>query len=619
MKYLIFLLKKIIKRKAPSLAAFLFRIKKLYNVLTMKQRKQLLFLFALQMASSIINLASVFSMVPFLTMAFAPDAISGNVWIVRFKEFTGINDNLYFTAMLGIISLSMLVIHYLIDYSYKIKSWKIIDDIKAGFFTKLAGHYLSAPYAFHLRKHSSLLLNNIMQKNFNVLNILVHGTIGFLSNIIFMSLAIIAMIVNNIVLFIGFAVLITALLFIYIKRKSRLISFYHSDNMRLQPSINKLILESFQSIEDITISGKAKYFNDLISDKFTTVNRNSRRVQKIQYWFQPLAEILAYGMITGIILIFIFYFDKNALPSIAIFGLLLHRMLPRFGSLFSAYANFKNGVINYDFIEEDLLLAFRSTLRPRDTRRIPFKNNLEIDGVTYKYHKSTTRAVDNLTMTIPVGSRIGIAGYSGSGKSTLVKMLAGLLQPTSGEIRLDGVVLNDKRIPGWQNMIGYVSQQIAMLEATVAENIALELEDDNIDREKVQQVLRITELTSVVGKLEYGMDTLVGERGVIFSGGERQRLVIARALYRDPKVIIFDEATSALDSITEDAIVTSLKKSLDRKHTMIMIAHRISTIADCDVIYCMENGRIVESGTYRQLIAGSERFKKLAKVASVAA
>ena len=206
------------------------------------------------------------------------------------------------------------------------------------------------------------------------------------------------------------------------------------------------------------------------------------------------------------------------------------------------------------------MLAFQKSLQPRNRKRLPFEDKLELRDLVYTYPRATTPAVAGVSLEIPKGARIGFAGFSGSGKSTLMKLLLGLLQPQQGQVRIDGVPLDDKSIGGWQNQIGYVSQQVVLLDATVAQNVALELDDNSVDRERVNEVLRLVAMKDTIGDLVDGIDTMVGEKGINFSGGQRQRIAIARALYQQPAVVVFDEATSALDSINEDLVIAGLKE-----------------------------------------------------------
>ena len=191
-------------------------------------------------------------------------------------------------------------------------------------------------------------------------------------------------------------------------------------------------------------------------------------------------------------------------------------------------------------------------------------------------------------------------GKSGSGKSTLVDIIIGLLEPSTGEILIDDKNICAKKI-SWQKQIGYVPQEVYLLDDTIRNNITFGIEKEEIDEKLLSDVIEKSQLKNLINSLSNKLDTLIGDRGARLSGGEKQRIGIARALYNKPKVIVFDEATSALDNITEGKVMNSITSLKDKK-TMILIAHRLSTLKDCDQILVMENGQIVECGQHDELV-----------------
>ena len=224
-----------------------------------------------------------------------------------------------------------------------------------------------------------------------------------------------------------------------------------------------------------------------------------------------------------------------------------------------------------------------------------------------------------MTIEIPANTRIGIVGATGSGKSTLIDIIIGLLEPQSGSIIADGMPIDEHNLASWQSNLGYVPQHIYLSDDTVARNIAFGLSDENIDMERVACAARLARIESFIdSELPSGYDTLIGERGVRLSGGQRQRIGIARALYYDPGVLVFDEATSALDSVTEEELMDSISQLAQRK-TTILVAHRITTVRNCDMIYVIENGSIAGQGNYTELIQSSEAFRALARNSAPAA
>ena len=214
-------------------------------------------------------------------------------------------------------------------------------------------------------------------------------------------------------------------------------------------------------------------------------------------------------------------------------------------------------------------------------------------------------------MTIGVNQVIGLVGASGSGKSTSIDILLGLIQPEKGELLIDGEPITKQQLRAWQNSLGFVPQSIFLADSSIRENIAFGLPPELVDEKKVQRAATMAHLDELLAELPDGLNTRVGERGVQLSGGQRQRIGIARALYHDADVLILDEATSALDGITEKLIMDAIH-DFSGKKTIIMIAHRLTTVKQCDVIFMMSQGEVVDSGTFDELAARSQVFQRMA-------
>ena len=230
--------------------------------------------------------------------------------------------------------------------------------------------------------------------------------------------------------------------------------------------------------------------------------------------------------------------------------------------------------------------------------------------ITFRYPKKSLNVLNKLNITFPVNSTIGLVGKSGSGKSTLIDILLRLIKPDSGDLIVDNTIIDDKNSRSWQNSIGFVPQHIFLSEGTIAENIAFGVERERIDLNRVNHALELSHLSDFVYKLENGIHSKVGERGVQLSGGQKQRIGIARALYHDAKILIFDEATSSLDGITEKMIMNAIDQFKGKK-TIILIAHRLKTIQKCDEIFFIEKGQVTDRGTYEELLRRNESFKRM--------
>ena len=245
-----------------------------------------------------------------------------------------------------------------------------------------------------------------------------------------------------------------------------------------------------------------------------------------------------------------------------------------------------------------------------DEKKLNFSKSLVLSNIIFKYPKNEKSAVENISMSILPNQLIGFVGESGSGKSTLADLIIGLITQNSGEILIDGVNLGSANLRAWQNAIGYVPQSIFLADASIAENIAFGVKLEDIDFQQINKVIKLSNLDDTVSKLTNGVNTIIGEQGVQLSGGQRQRIAIARALYQDPNILVFDEATSALDGLTEKSIMNSIK-ALSKTKTIILIAHRLNTVKDCNQVFLFNNGKLEDSGSYEELKNNNSEFHKM--------
>jgi ATP-binding cassette subfamily C protein len=281
----------------------------------------------------------------------------------------------------------------------------------------------------------------------------------------------------------------------------------------------------------------------------------------------------------------------------------------------SAYAEIRYNIYAIDPVYNDLKLLEKDAgaqMQKDKTNGIepyPFSSSIVFNNVSYRYPQGSAEAVQDINLEIPKGAVIGLVGPSGAGKTTIADMILGLLKPRQGQVLADhqDIFENVRR---WQMNVGYIPQFIHLNDDTIRRNIAFGLLDEDVDDEKINQALRAAHLESLVRDLPDGLDTIVGERGMRFSGGQRQRIGIARALYNNPQILVMDEATSALDNITEKSVIESIEL-LRGDRTIIMIAHRLTTVRNCDVIYLVNDGGILEKGSYDDLMQSSSEFRKM--------
>jgi ABC-type multidrug transport system fused ATPase/permease subunit len=328
-------------------------------------------------------------------------------------------------------------------------------------------------------------------------------------------------------------------------------------------------------------------------------------------------EAIAFG---GIVLMVLYLLGtgqrfQEILPILGLYAFAGYRLMPALQQIFLAVTTIRFNVAALEHLLEDLPSVPAEPLEERSAPPVPLRESIRLEGVTFCYPTAKAPLFSGLDLEIRAGTSVGFVGATGSGKSTLVDLVLGLLRPDQGRIVVDGVALTDENVRGWQRTIGYVPQAIFLANDTVARNIAFGLPDEEIDFGAVVRAAEAAAIDSFVEhELPEGYSTVVGERGVRLSGGQRQRIGIARALYRDPQVIVFDEATSSLDTVTEEVILQSIA-GLARTRTILAVAHRLSTVRSCDRILFLEAGKIVATGTYDQLLTSSPGFRALAGAA----
>jgi ATP-binding cassette, subfamily B, bacterial PglK len=338
---------------------------------------------------------------------------------------------------------------------------------------------------------------------------------------------------------------------------------------------------------------------------------------------QQVPALAMQGLIFGGMLLVLVYMVSRegglgeAIPVLSLYALAGYRLMPTIKSIYAEFAQLRFSQAALDALCED----FRTlqTMPPKrsdeQAERIPLQRQLALRDVIYAYPGAPEPSLKSLTLELEAFTTIGLVGSTGSGKTTTVDLILGLLRPLSGALVVDGREIDDASVRGWQRSLGYVPQQIFLTDDTVAANIAFGLPERQVDMAAVERAARIANLHDfVTQELPEGYQTKVGERGVRLSGGQRQRIGIARALYHDPDVLIMDEATSALDNVTERAVMEAVH-NLSRRKTIILIAHRLSTVRSCDRIFMLEKGKVIATGTYDELVAQDDRFRAMAESA----
>jgi ABC-type multidrug transport system fused ATPase/permease subunit len=470
-------------------------------------------------------------------------------------------------------------------------------DIAERLFTT----YLAQPWTFHLQRNSSSLIRNIGDTA--QLATLLFTILGTLAELLVMAGVVALLIWFEPVGAITVAgVLTAATLVVERVTKSRL-ARWGKEVQRHSGLVSKHLLQGLHAAKDIKVLGcEASFVARFAHSSSTRAMYQARQAlfgQIPRLWFEVVA-VMSLCVLTAV-MVREGRSTKEMIPTLGLFAAAAFRLLPSVNKLALGLQSLRYHGAIVDTIAAELALPMPST---HDTvgEHMVFREVIDIEGVTFRYPNAATPSLVNVRLRIPHGASVGLIGGSGAGKSTLVDIVLGLLDATAGSVLVDGADIRG-RIRSWQRLVGYVPQTIYLADDTIRRNVAFGLRDDEIDDAAVARALASAQLDAFVAGLPDGVATVVGDRGVRLSGGQRQRMGIARALYHDPELLVLDEATSALDNDTERGVMDAIE-SLHGAKTLLIVAHRLTTVERCDLVYQLESGRVVRSGTFADVVVG---------------
>ncbi len=593
-------------------------LKRLNALLTRRNKRDMLILFVLMLVGAGLETLGVGAIPAFVGMVAYPETIADYPMVRDALEWLGGSDprGLLIAAILALIVLfavknAVLILEYYLQERF-------INNRRITFARMLVQAYLQAPYTFHLSRNTSELIRNINTEA-NTLATHVLGPILEMATrgLVLLAITGLLLAVEPLITlgwFLVFGTVAGASIFVLNARMKR----HGRDEQRHRQLLLQALAQGFGGIKESRVLNRESYFSEKILVSVRGMSQAIRSKQFANKLIKPVTEFLAIvGLFAvAIALILLGRPTESIVVTLALFVVGLARFREASSALVQQYANLRYSIVTVDPIYEDLSsLRAEARHRPRrqdePARRLDLHERIELSGVWYRYPDSRHPALQDIDLTIPAGSAVGFVGGTGAGKSTLVDIILGLLEPERGRVLVDGCDIHAAGPAAWQRTIGYVPQSIYLLDDTLRRNIALGLADEEIDEDRVRRAVKGARLEGLVGQLGDGLNTFLGEQGVRLSGGERQRVGIARALYHDPAVLVFDEATSALDNATERAVIEAIE-ALHGERTVIMIAHRLSTVKTCNTLYVLQDGRIAGAGTYDELLETSGEFRKIA-------
>ncbi|MCS3783575.1 ATP-binding cassette subfamily C protein [Salinibacter ruber] len=557
---------------------------------------------------------------PFLSVAADPASVHENVYLSWTYQALGFEETESFLIFLGLGSLTALLLSnafiVLTTWALYRYAWGRNHSLS----WRLLRSYLHHPYEYFLTRNSSELSKNILQEVKSVISgMLIPALRGMAKGIVALFIIGFLVFMDPLVALSVAAVLGCSYAAVYFLVRSRL-DKYGEKRVEAETDRYQSVSEALGGIKEVKLRGKESTFLEQYIEPSELYARYQTRYQVIKKAPRYLLEGVAFG---GIILIAVYLIAvresiQQVIPMLGLYAFAGYRLMPALQQAFQGVASAHFNIAALKAIRRGMQDRLGSASQVRGNGRkeetstpLTLENNVSIDGIYFTYPNADEPAIKNLSVEIPANTTLGFVGKTGSGKTTAVDIILGLLRPQRGEIRVDGTPVQDTVVGRWQQNVGYVPQQIYLSDDTVARNIAFGVPEDQIDIDVVKDAARRAHIFDFVNRdLPDKWNTFVGERGVKLSGGQRQRIGIARALYHNPSVLVFDEATSALDQATEASVMEAIY-DLEGDHTMLMIAHRLSTVKRADNIVMLEKGRKVGEGAYEELRSKNKKFKSM--------
>jgi ABC-type multidrug transport system fused ATPase/permease subunit len=590
----------------------------IYGLLNGRRRKQFWLLLVAMFLSSLLNLFGVALILPFLSLLSAPDLLETSERLAVVARVLGTEDHLVVLNLLGMGVFVFIVMALLTQAGTIFWTEKFSRNLAHSLATRRLEIYLAQPYEWFLTQHSAELSKSLLDEVNQVVQSSIQPALRVVANgFIFVTLIGLLLAIEPLGALVMAGALGSAFLAVFFSVSTRLrnmgIARKAANRERFQ-----VANEVLQGIKEVKIMG-------LETTYMARFFRPSKKIAHVQARVAVIGELPRIGVealtFGGMMLFTLFLLQTRGagvgdiVPVLGAFAVAGIRLMPTAQILFRDVSKMRFGEAALRSLEDDL----RHETAPRpffvptgtpDVPPLPFRRAIRLEDVTYSYPEAHRPSIENMSLTIPAGAAVGLVGSTGAGKTTVTDLLLGLVRPQTGRVTVDGQTLDATNMKAWQLNIGYVPQTIRLVDDSIAGNIARGAPGQPLDLAAVERAARLAKLHDFVTTLPDGYDTNVGDAGVKLSGGQLQRVGIARALMRDPSVVVFDEATSALDPLTEKAVLDSLR-DLHGSKTLILISHRLKTLGFCDTIFVLDHGRLVDSGDFASLEARRSSFNTM--------
>ncbi len=575
-------------------------LKRLNILLDKKQKRSMALIVVLMLIGGILESLSISVAIPVMQVVIDPDSVQTNKYLHAIYEMLHLTKPIQLTVIFMVALILAFVLKNLFLFLMTRVQLRFVYTNQFATSRKMMINFMKRPYEYYLNADTSVIQRNITS-DVNNMYALILTILQLTSEAVVFVCLVAVLIVVDAAMILTITVLLVAMLLIIKKIIQPIMYKAGQENQDYYSGLYKIIDESVTGIKEIKVAGRESHFINKYADCGAGY---VGAVQKYSMYNSTPRLLIETICIAGLVLYMIIVMVGGAsmedlIPKIAVFGLAAMRLMPsanRINNYTTSISYLEPFLWNIsDHLQSDIndtnVVYDESAYRGRVTvEKLPVTKEIKLKDISYKYPNTDVYIFNGAEMTIPVGSAVGVVGTTGAGKTTIIDILLGLLELEKGSITADGVDISTN-YQGWLRNIGYIPQTLFMTDSTIRNNVAFGYADDEIDDERVWEVLKEAQLDEFVRSLPDGLDSTIGERGIRISGGQRQRIAIARALYDDPEVLVLDEATSALDNETEAAIMDSIN-ILAGKKTLVIIAHRLQTIEKCNMVYRVEGGKI---------------------------
>jgi ATP-binding cassette, subfamily B, bacterial PglK len=599
-------------------------LKKIYNLFNKRDRKIIHFLVFATIVMAFTQVIGIGSLMPFLAIVTNPGVIHENRWINMVYKYFDFSSENFFLMFLGLCTLGILTFGNILQIATQWMKLRFVHIRGHILSMRLLENYINKPYIFFVNENSANLGKNVLSEVKIMISGLLKPVMDILSQGMIALFIILLLLIVDVVLALSVVVLLGGVYFlIFLKIKNKLEKLGRQRKAANRERF-KTTSEIFGAIKDIKLMNNHHSFMKMYEKSSLQFERT--QAEEGVYGMVPnhVVATIAFGGILVIVLYLLATGGDLAytLPIIGLYSYSIMRLRPALQAIYASISKFRFYQSSLEEIYDDLKLYSQENILSKTSNvpaePLPFKSNLILENIYFRYPAAKRELFSGINITIEANTSVALVGPTGSGKTTLVDIILGLLSPEKGRIIIDGVPVDSTNLLNWQQNLGYVPQHIYLADNTVTNNIAFGVTEKEIDHDRVKRAAEMACIYDYIeDELPDAYNTFIGERGIRLSGGQRQRIGIARALYRDPEVLILDEATNALDGETEDHVFKAVEMIAKTK-TVIIIAHRLSTVKNCDLVYFLDKGEIIAKGTYDSLINDNQRFRRFAKLAKKA-